>query len=501
MHDVSFGPPPSMYTESALAADGARTRRRRRVLAVAVCALVAVLGVGGWLMWYQSGRKSADTGVTAVRQAPDEIRETVEKAPRTPEGAVVIEHDEEHLEKHDTDPRYAPGTWATHKIFAKGVADTITGLRIGVGSMDERAWTLKLDGHLCATTSHVTVDGRTAVVVQPAQPKGAKNPGVCDEVLFFDIDTGRKLWRAKIPDAAAAFVTDTNLTMTRSTVAVAWGRGSVAFDMEDGRQLWKSTSVSACEDKGFAGGRALLAVLRCGQEGDPTYEVQKVDPRTGRTVWTYKIAKGVQAVYLPSSDPPVLAVGAGDITVTDLITLDGKGRRLASISMHGDRYDPLCGKRYGASSYFGDVEYCDGMVVGPTEVFVASKDETEVDQASNWIMAFDIRTGKTVRKFEGRALQPVHPLRMSGDQLLVYRGTRDSIGPAAVVLWNPSTGKETPFLFFTLPSDDDYTLSSPENSDIVVEQGRVFFAKRELTADLKRPKAPVLGAIGIGSAE
>jgi len=115
--------------------------------------------------------------------------------------------------------------------------------------------------------------------------------------------------------------------------------------------------------------------------------VQKVDPRTGRPEWTYKVAQGIKRVYLPSSDPPVLAVAAGEIPVTDLITLDDQGRHLATISMEGERYTPTCGSRYGGMSRFGTVEYCDGMVVGRTEVFVVSEDTSASEQVqpANWI--------------------------------------------------------------------------------------------------------------------
>ncbi|WP_143064630.1 hypothetical protein [Streptomyces colonosanans] len=100
----------------------------------------------------------------------------------------------------------------------------------------------------------------------------------------------------------------------------------MASDMKAGKQLWKSTSVSVCRDTGFAGGRVLLALLRCGEESDPVYRVQKVAPRTGRPGWTYKVAKGIKQVYLPSSDPPVLAVAAGEISVTDRIVPADLGR-------------------------------------------------------------------------------------------------------------------------------------------------------------------------------
>jgi hypothetical protein len=89
---------------------------------------------------------------------------------------------------------------------------------------------------------------------------------------------------------------------------------------------------------------------------------------------------------------------------------------------------------------------------------------------------------------------------MGGEDLLVYRRSFSDIEPDAVVSWNPRTGKETPLLVFNLSGGDDHMLGDPEQSDIVVEQGRVFFAKQELSADPKHPKDPVLSALGIGSA-
>lgn len=466
------------------------------LLGVGAAAVVVTLCVGSRLL--MPGVKAPTVAEhPAAAPAPDEIRETAEKIPATPEGQVVVDHNEGGLPKDSApNPRYAPGTWATDKILAKGVADRIAGIKIEPG-YDETAWTLKLDGHICAASSHVTVDGRTAVVVQPAKRKGTKDAGICDEVVFFDLNTGRKLWQSQMPSANSAFVTNTNLTLTKGVVAVAWGHGSVAYDMKDGRQLWNSTGVSRCEDKSFAGGRALLALEECGEGADATYEIQKLDPRTGRTRWTYGIAKGVQSAYLPSSDPPVVAVAAGDTEVTDLITLDGNGKRLATISM--DHYDPKCGGRYFGAAYFGEFEYCDGMVVGRHQIYVESKENDEINEPETWIVAFDPRTGKSGRKIDGRRMEPAVPLRMNGDDLLVYRHSDSDVEPSAVVSWNSRTGKETPFLLFTLPEGDAGKLSDPEQSDIVVEKGRVFFAKRELTADDKHPKDPALAVIGIGN--
>ncbi|UXY30303.1 PQQ-like beta-propeller repeat protein [Streptomyces sp. HUAS TT20] len=494
---MSFGPPPSVFTQSSLTAHDKRKRYRKRLFGIAAAVLAVALGVFGWLLTRAGDGEPSGTHQEAAAPAADEVRDTVEKVPAAPEGQVVVDHNEEGLagvtESH---PRYAPGTWATGKILAKGVADRIVGIKVEP-HYDETAWTLKLDGHICATSSHVTVDGRTAVVVQPAKRKGTAGAGICDEVVFVDLNNGKKLWQSSMPSANSAFVTNTNLTLTKGVVAVAWGEGSVAYDMKNGKQLWNSATRSKCEDQGFAGGRALLALERCGDAPDTTYQVEKLDPRTGKAQWTYKPAPGIKSVYLPSSEPPVLAVAAGDTSVTDLITLDDKGRHLATISMDSGAYDPKCGDGMG---FFGVVEKCPGMVVGRSQVFVMSKDQTEIDQPENWIVAFDIKTGKTEGKIDGRAQSPVFPLRMGGDDLLVYRRSFSDIEPDAVVSWNPRTGKETALLVFSLSGGDNHMLGDPEQSDIVVERGRVFFAKQELSADPKHPKDPVLSALGVGSA-
>ncbi|MGW4913444.1 outer membrane protein assembly factor BamB family protein [Streptomyces sp. NPDC004270] len=498
---MSFGPPPSIYTQSTLAADGERKKRRRRLFGALAAAVAVVLAAGGALAM-SLGDDTSSAARQAAAPAPDAIRQTTERTPASPEGRVVVDHYEEDLPKEsDPSPRYAPGTWATGKVLAKGIGTRIVGVKIQAG-VDDTAWTLQLDGHLCATSGHVTVDGRTAVVVQPSKRKGTKDAGICDEVVFVDLNNGKKLWTATMPSAREAYVTNTNLTLTKGVVAVAWGHGSVAYDMKSGERLWNSTTGAKCVDKGFAGGGALLALESCGAAPDTTYRVQRLDPRTGKPRWTYKVAAGVQDVYLPSADPPVLAVAAGDTLVTDLITLDGDdGGKLATISMGGDAYDPRCGDRYFSAGFFGDLENCDGVVVGPDQVYVTSKDQSEIDQPENWIVAFDRTTGKTVGKLDGRPLEPVVPLRMSGDRLLVFRSSLSDIEPSAVEAWNPRTGRLTPYLLFGLPSDEEGELGDPTQSDIVVEQGRVFFAKRELAADDKHPKAAVLSVLGIGSAE
>ncbi|MFF0969851.1 outer membrane protein assembly factor BamB family protein [Streptomyces sp. NPDC003703] len=499
---MSFGPPPSAYTASALGAERRARRRRAGAVAAAAVLLLALCGAGMWV--FSTG--SDDTAAGEHRGTPalsaDDIRQTVERTPDTPDGQLLVAHSEKGLAgTTESNPRLAPGTWATGKILAKAVADRIVGYRL-LPDSDQEAWTLALDGDICATTARITQDGRTAVAVQ----KGGKHVGPadgtrCDEIVVFDVDTGEKLWQQPLPAEGAADISNTNLTLTKGVVAAAWGRGSVAYAMRDGSRLWAHEDSAECRERGFAGGRALLALVACGDSGDPAYEVRGIEPRTGRSTWTYKVTHGVRTVYLPSADPPVLAVAAGDATVTHLITLDGRGAYQATVPLDSGLYAPGCGRNYAGSTYFGTTEVCDGMAVGRDRIFLATAfDANATEKVSNWIVAFDVRTGRTAGKFEGHTAQPVIPLRTSGDELLLYRRSLTGVEPAAVLSWNPRTDTAKPFLFFHLPDRAEEELSDPGRSDILVEQGRVFFAKRRLVAEHAHPADPVPAVVGVGGA-
>ncbi|MEV8321166.1 PQQ-binding-like beta-propeller repeat protein [Streptomyces sp. NPDC059900] len=458
---------------------------------------------------------------TAAPQAPDDIRDTVEKTPRTPEGRLVIDYNEDEFKKRfKRDSAHAPGAWATDKNFVRGVGNTLKGFKFGAFEED---WSTELTGPICDTTRHVTADGRTAVLLQERENKAdeddkkkddkgkgkskkskkgkdkkdkdseadAKDEYSCTQLAFIDLNTGKKLWQVKLPDAKGAFAPNTNVTMARGTVAVAWGYGSVAYDMKRGRQLWSSLGTGECRDLGFAGGRDLLALTQCGDGAEPQFKVQKLRPRTGKAEWTYKVTRGVGRVYLVSSDPAVLAVSAGELTVTNLITLDDHGDYRATINMPEDRFLDNCYK-----PVVSGVESCDAIVVGKDQLFVAT-DEGRL--ADNWIVSYDLKTGKTVRKFDSKPDLPIHPLRVSGGKLLAFRPSSDGFAPAAVLSLDPRTGKETPFLLFGMP--DRGKLEDPKQSEILLEDGRIFFAPRELTAENGGPwEGTALGALGFEGA-
>jgi outer membrane protein assembly factor BamB len=431
------------------------------VALVAAAATVAV-----WVL-AAGGETSADQRSAVARQDPDDIRETEETRPRTPDSVGVLLVRKTIRTVGQNIP--AAGTWATGKIFAKGYGNRIEGYRVA-GADDNgtspEAWHITFPATPCAVTQHVSVDGRTAVV-HPGKAPGENADATdllslpCDRLTVFDIDTGKKLWTVKLPGDGSAM--SANVTMTDGTVVTSWGVGSAAYDMTSGKRLWADLTPSACTDLGFGGGRELVALQTCGDSADPAFRVEKVDPRTGKPQWTYKVAHGVNEVLMVSSSPAVIAVAAGDYTITDLIALSDTGRARGTIRVDRDHMAIRCDSTFNAT-----VEACRGIVVGEEQAYISTNNE---------VVAYDLDTGNTVFKFDSPEGRETYPLRMSGGKVIAYR-KGSAFGPDAIVSQDPVTRRQTALLYFS-SGGELMDVNNPVNyHDVLYEQGRAFFAAR-----------------------
>lgn len=487
---MSFGPPPSMYTQSAVTADDQR-KKRRRTFGVVAAVLAVVLVLGSVVVWAVNGSSSGEEPEKAAG-APSrlDVRETVEKRPASATGALAFRFSADDMsagEMYDM-----PGMWATDRILAKGINRTLLGFEIGTDSVaGDETWSIRFDGPICGTTRRVSVENRTAILFRENADKHA----LCDRVAFVDLDDGKTVWTKKIPPArvsgkpgapdTSALQATPNVTLAHATVAVTWGNGTDAYNMDDGKLLWRNKSTNACMHMGAGGGKALLIRLECRDDSKPAgqsaYRIRKVDARTGHTVWTYAVAKNVTDVRLVSSDPAVLAVAAGDVEITDVLSLDEHGRYLATIRVQKGKYVSEC---VDDVDYL-NVENCPTIVVGDGQVFLMSEEQGDLINNANWIVGFDLRTGKTVKKFDSGRDALLYPLRMSGDRLLALRESSDHISPMALMSLDPESGKVTPYLYFDLPSEG-WTLTSQTLSDIRVEDGRVFFGSKTASGPEKK---------------
>jgi len=500
---VSFGPPPSMFTQSALTAETQEKKRRRKwLLLPLVIVLVAGLGTGGWLLWGGGSGSGTSDKPAATGQGRLDVRETVEQRPASTTGKMAFRFSVDDMSPGE---HYElPGMWSTDKILAKGINKTVIGLPIGIdASPGDEKWKLPLDGPICGYTRHVTGDNRTAVLFRANDRGGA----YCNHVAFFDLDDGREIWETDFPYskfgdskgmATGGDDQDTpSVTLTHGTVAVTWGGGTDAYSMDTGRRLWRTTSAGSCQDMGAAGGGALLIRQECwhddaalGSTDATTYRARKVDPRTGKVLWTYSAAKGIRDLNIPSAEPPVLAVQAGEIGISEMLSLDAMGKTRAVIRLQNGTY-------VGECSYddYLTTDDCPTIAVGDGQVFLRSKDSGELIN-SNWIIGFDLATGHTTKKFDSGPGSLLYPVRMSGGGLLAVRVTDQHVMPSGLVSLNSRTGRETPYLYFDLPEEADL-MTTTEYNDIVVQDGRIFFGVKKVDGPAKGQPRWVYLVLGI----
>jgi outer membrane protein assembly factor BamB len=447
--------------------------------------LVVLLGTGGWLLWGRDSGGTKPRTETTAAQGRLDVRETVEKRPASTNGVMAFRFSVDDMgpgEHYEM-----PGMWATDKILAKGINKTVVGLSVGTdASPGDEKWKLPLDGPICGYTRHVTGENRTAVLYRANADADAH----CNHVAFFDLDDGREIWSHDFPVSRIGTlkgvprdgsVQDTpSVTLTHDTVAVTWGGGTIAYDMDLGKTRWTTTADGACQDSGAAGGGALLVRQECWSDDESlaidsweriTYKVRKVDPATGRALWTYSAVKGVRELDIPSTDPAVLAVSAGDTGITELLSLGDDGRNRATIRLQNGTYVGEC-----SDADHLVIDDCPTIAVGAGQVFLRSKEEAGA-RSPNWVIGFDLATGNSTRKFESGPNSLLYPVRMSGDQLLALRESEDHISPTALVSLDPKTGEETPYFYFGLPTEAE-TLTLIDSNDILVQDGRLFLGAK-----------------------
>ncbi|MBC9711760.1 PQQ-binding-like beta-propeller repeat protein [Streptomyces sp. TRM66268-LWL] len=385
--------------------------------------------------------------------------DTVEKKPATPEGELIAEM----VPGDDIPPGVTartPGSWATDKIFAKSDGAAV----YGYTTQDAKeAWRIQLPGEICAASRHVTSSGMTAVITE--EKRGTAGPEEsCSELTAFDIDTGRQLWRKHLKEAEGYAPFMVGVTVSQGVVAATWKEGSVAFDLASGKQHWTKNAVSTCRDTAFGGGADLVAIVSCGDAEYPVVKAQKLDPVTGEARWTYKVSPGIKTVEVLSTRPTLLGLSAGDALTTDIAAVGDNGKLRSLIRLEGGRYKIDCETV---------MERCRGLAVSQDRVYLATKDsEFDLEKPANKIVGFDLDTGKVVGKsFPARPLQPLVPLRMSGDKVIAYR----SLSNGVVVSLDPATGKQEVLMIHPL-GDDDSRLANAYRSEVLYEHGRLFLS-------------------------
>lgn len=229
-----------------------------------------------------------------------------------------------------------PGSWATEQSYVLTEDAAISAYSFRPGG--KRLWTIPLSGEVCVASPHVTTDGLTAVVFEESRPKRPGSRIACNQPAVFDIDSGKKLWQVTLP-AVTRFDGTPGMAISGGVVAASWSRRNsrwetrtVAYPITGGKALWseKRNSRKSSQDMDISGGAGLITGVRTysTRTDHVGREVQKLDPRTGRPEWTYRIPKGYDSFLVASTQPVVLAVSENDYDqeseVTHLLSPAGR---------------------------------------------------------------------------------------------------------------------------------------------------------------------------------
>ncbi|NGO73346.1 PQQ-binding-like beta-propeller repeat protein, partial [Streptomyces boncukensis] len=461
---------PPMYP--APGAPGGGGGKNNKMIAIVAAAVAAVLVAGAGVFFLtrddDGDDKKDESKGNNSQGSQGSQRGGADPKPTSTKGDELFSIDDPEVKDYTK----VPGAWATDKVFAK------TGLKellVVDLKTNQQKKPVKLRGEVCGASNGMTKRHEVGLVVRETVSSKAS----CNHMVVVNIETGKIVMDEKMPNAERESSNE-NVAISGDTVASAWTGGSAAYDIPSGKELW-SAKPSNCRDEGYAGGKHLYAVTRCGTDYDkPQYTVQRLDPKNkGKATWKFKVPKGVKSINIASTDPLVLAVGTSSrsSSVSDLMTVGEDKALKARIPLD---------KKYVSPCYYQGVDSCYNIAVGPDTVYLATKEHSgQADYGrTNEIMALDFNSGNAKWKAEAGEKRSFIPLRMQGTNLIAYK-LPDYQGGGEVVSIEPGKGKQTRLL--QLPAsrqgsgEQAFNISSSSlRMPLLWEHNRLFLHKANL---------------------
>ncbi|MET8603994.1 PQQ-binding-like beta-propeller repeat protein [Streptomyces rubiginosohelvolus] len=470
---------------------GGRSRGRLVGLVAAVLAGVLVIGAG---VWFVAGGDDGSDGKKPVAKEssvpkqpgtePDRKKtpaaEAAEINKRRKEGEAKVRW----IQKNGVDlplGAAALGPWTTGGIVAKAMYRTVSGYSLEDGS---QKWSLRLPTDVCAAPTQPTADGK--IVIGLLTDTAADEN--CDKLQMIDLATGEAGWSVTIDRAVhnddLRYVI---MAISGDVVTIGGLRRAAAYRVSDGKHLWGKLP-GRCEVEGFAGGAVMLASVICpGQsKGVIDTEVRRIDPVTGRTLWTYKVRKdwNVDAFY--SVDPPVIFLRKGPLVggTSAIAVLNDDGTLRSQPVPGGDTLEGLCPGKERELGW--NLDICMGAAVDTDTdtLYVTTKRRPAGRSFTNDVVAFDMSTGKKKWKVPSPATQTLMPLRVEDGKVLMYLSppgpkTKDVGG--GIMALGPQGGTPQPVLRH--PASAAATERTFDEPIVLHADGRSFLMIPQVSGD------------------
>ncbi|MEU4031182.1 PQQ-binding-like beta-propeller repeat protein [Streptomyces anulatus] len=441
------GSPPSSPPDGP--SGGGRSRGRVAALVAAVLAGVLVIGAG---VWFAVGGDDADDGKPVAKESA---------APKKPGPGVTPAAGADELNKGRKDGEAkvrwvdkngvdlpqggarVRGPWFTGDIVAKAMYRTASGHSAEDGT---RKWSLRLPADVCAAPTLPSPDGKVVIGLRADTSDGAP----CDRLQMIDLTTGKAGWTATVERTGMQDGLS-HIVMAINGDVVTVGRTTLtdAYRISDGEHLW-GTLPGTCQPYGLTSGDIALAAVDCRKRpsdddvGDE--EVRRIDPATGRTVWTYKVKKGWKVDRFYSVDPPVVSLRQGELNEKWAIALlNPDGTYRAQPVPGKESFEVQCGEPGE------NLDDCIGAAADSDTLYLATKPAAGAErELTNSVVAFDLSTGKAKWKVPAPPAQTLHPMRVENGQVLLYLTppppTKEALNGGGIMALGPQGGALRPVL-------------------------------------------------------
>ncbi|MFB8217931.1 outer membrane protein assembly factor BamB family protein [Streptomyces anulatus] len=439
------GTPPSSPPDGP---GGGRSRGRVAVLVAAVLAGVLVIGAG---VWFAVGGDGADDGKPVAKESRASKKPGPEVTPAA--GAEELNKGRKDgeakvrwVDKNGVDlPQGGArvyGPWFTGDIVAKAMYRTASGHSAEDGT---RKWSLRLPADVCAAPTLPSEDGKVVIGLRADTSDGAP----CDRLQMIDLTTGKAGWTATVERTGMQDGLS-HIVMAINGDVVTVGRTTLtdAYRISDGKHLWGTLS-GTCQPYGLTSGDIALAAVDCRKRpsdddvGDE--EVRRIDPATGRTVWSYQVKKGWKVDRFYSVDPPVVSLRQGELNEKWAIAFLNPDGTYRSQPVPGkEDFEVQCGEPGE------NLDDCLGAAADSDTLYLATKPAAGADgELTNSVVAFDLDTGKPRWKVPAPPAQTLHPMRVENGRVLLYLTpppTKETPNGGGIMALGPQGGALRPVL-------------------------------------------------------
>ncbi|WP_367048535.1 PQQ-binding-like beta-propeller repeat protein [Streptomyces sp. Je 1-332] len=325
-------------------------------------------------------------------------------------------------------------------MLVKATYKTVYAFDANTGSAAWPKGHLKLPHAICGASHTSSDDGKIVVAYYDSE----RETRTCNQLMQLDLTTGSRGWTVKIPNEHGMdIMTRQDLVISGDIVTATRIGGNSAFAIEDGEKVFGMLDLKdGCRPSGFAGGQRLVAFVNCGSAEPYDYQVQEIDPATGKARWTHSFPKGETPYGVYSLDPLVINVSTQARTKVRVTVLGDKGKPRSHFAL-SDEVDPGC-----TSADMPDSSYqsCPNALIEGNTLYLP---QTSSDVGTrSALIGLDLRTGKERSKVPSPDDGALQPIRVEGDVMLVYAGaTRTRAGALLSV---PLTGGE-PTALLRLP--------------------------------------------------